>query len=176
MDIIAFDLATQTGWARYAPAGTIRFGSFRMPYTGPAVGLFLTVFRERIAELIEEGPDVIVFETPWVGSKTSQDTARKLMCLAGFLEFECHQFDIRCFEVNNAAVRKFFCGKGRAPRLEIKALVMNACLARGWSPRNDDEADALAVLDFALDKFGIEVPWSRVGGLFATVPGGTNGA
>ena len=167
MDILAFDLATQAGWARYAPAGAVRFGSFRMPSTGPAVGLFLATFQKRIAPLVDEAPDAIVFEAPWVGPNTSQDTARKLMCLAGFLEYECHRLNIRCFEVNNASVRKFFCGKGRAPRAEIKDLVMHACLARGWSPHNDDEADALAVLDFALHKFDVDVPWPRDGGIFA---------
>jgi hypothetical protein len=49
--------------------------------------------------------------------------------------------------------------------LALKAMTMEACRARGWDPENYDEADALAVLDYAAHVGRIPVPWS-VGGLF----------
>ena len=158
-DIAALDLATRTDWARWGPGAAVRHGSFTLPSTGPEVGRFLAAFDGRLASVLAVMPDLVVFETPWVGPATHQATARKLMCLAGFLEFFCHRAAIPCREVNNNTVRKHFCGKGNAPRREMKALVMQACRARGWQPANDDEADALAVLDFAAHACRLDVPW-----------------
>ena len=164
-DIVALDLATRTGWARWRADAEVSHGTVTLPKTGPDVGRFLAAFDDRLVSVLALAPDVVVFEAPWVGARTHQNTARKLMCLAGFLEFFCHRADIPCREVNNASVRKHFCGKGRAPRKELKHLVMQACRARGWTPANDDEADALAVLDFAAHVYALDVPWT-CGALF----------
>ena len=158
-DLLALDLTPHTGWARWRSGGEVRFGTIALPKSGPDIGRFLAAFDDRLVSVLAVAPDVVVFEAPWIGPNTHQDTARKLMCLAGMLEFVCHRAAIPCREVNNAAVRKHFCGKGRAPRAEMKRLVTQACRARGWQPANDDEADALAVLDFAAHVYRLEVPW-----------------
>ena len=44
---------------------------------------------------------------------------------------------------------------------------MEGCRARGLKPANDDEADAVAVLDYAAAVRGIKLPWGP-GPLFAT--------
>ena len=178
MQIICFDLATQTGWAKLA-GGDVTFGSFAMPRGDIDVGRFLAVFETCIRQIIPadvEPPVLVVFEMPWVGPKTHQMTARKLMGLAAFLEWYCRVkcFDpVECCEVNNAQVRKHFIGVGRAGRAELKRLTMDACQARGLRPANDDEADAIAVLDFAASVRGIQLPWGRrasVSGCAVSVP------
>ena len=158
-DIVALDLATSTGWARWKSGAKVRHGTIKMPKTGPDVGRFLSEFDYRLADLLTVAPDIIVFEAPWIGPNTHQATARKLMSLAGHVEFICFRSDIPVREVNNATVRKHFCGKGKASRNELKSLVMQACRARGWEPANDDEADALAVLDFAAHVYKLDAPW-----------------
>lgn len=136
-------------------------GWHKMPKTGADVGWFLDAFDTWVVGLLDfHQPALVVFEAPWVGSKidqqtgrvsqTHQDTARKLMCLAGHTEFVCRRAAIECREANNATVRKHFAGKGRAPRAELKRLTIEACRRRGWEPENDDEADALGLLDYAV--------------------------
>ena len=162
--IISFDLATQTGWAKLV-GGEVSFGSFAMPRGSVDVGRFLAAFQSYLSVIVPadiESPAIVVFEMPWIGPKTHQMTARKLMGLAAFLEWYCHAKcfdDVECCEVNNAAVRKHFLGVGRGSRRELKALTMDACQARGLKPANDDEADAISVLDYAASLRGIKLPW-----------------
>lgn len=148
--LLALDLATSTGFALRSANGLIQSGSQRFQ-KGLAVGPFLIAYERWLAEsLTVWQPEVVAFEAPWVGGVTHQDTARKLMCLAGVTEMACLKAPSvqRHFEANNASVRKHFLGKGRGDRKELKRLAIDACRARGWDPENDDEADALALLDY----------------------------
>ena len=133
-----------------------------MPKTGVDVGRFLCAFEDWLtADLMARTrPERVVFETAWVGPKTNQATARKLMGMAGEVEKICHRNGLMCVEANNASVRKHFIGKGRGTRDELKQMTIEACRARGWQPANDDEADALAILDYALRLWRIDVPWA----------------
>lgn len=175
--ILALDLATRLGWAYAGPAAMESWprtameaaampsppavsGWFRLPKTGPDVGWFLDAYHDFLTSSLDlHQPARVVFEAPWVGvkkdrhgnvSQTHQDTARKLLCLAGHTEFVCRRRRIAYREANNATVRKHFIGKGRGDRATLKRLTIDACKARGWSPENDDEADALGLLDYAV--------------------------
>lgn len=168
--ILALDLATRAGWAYASPAGiavwagtaleaaatppalgSVVYGSFTLPKSGSDVGWFLGAYDDWIAERLDfYRPALVAFEAPWIGPQTHQDTARKLMCLAGHTEFACRRAGVQCREANNASVRKHFIGKGRGDRKTLKRLTMDACRARGWSPDNDDAADALGLLDYAV--------------------------
>ena len=162
MNLLALDLASSSGWASYQPEGApiLSSGTLVLPKTGKDVGHFLFIFHVAIKQMIEDPrPGVVVYETPWIGPKTSQAVARKLMGLAGVLEMVCYERSITCREVNNATVRKHFIGKGRGQRAELKALTIAACEKRGWAPNNDDEADALAILDYAAHTMALNVPW-----------------
>ena len=165
--ILAFDLAENVGFAFWRPgANRVYSGSFRLPETGSDVGWYLTVFEKKAKELLTfHTPDLCVFEAPWVGPKTHQDTARKLLCLAGFTEFLCRKAGADYREAHNQSVKKHFLGRGNLPSKQAKRLCVEKCRELGWSPSNHDEADALAVLSYAFHLRKIEVPWS-VGGLF----------
>ena len=166
--LLTLDLATSTGWAAWRPGDSrVASGVVRMPKTGEDVGWFLDVFDARLRDLLTlHSPEMVVFEAPWIGPNTHQDTARKLLCLAGMTELVCRRAGLRYREANNASVRKHFIGKGRGDRRTLKDMTMRACQQRGWDPENDDEADALALLDYAAHVCRIPVPWS-CGGLFA---------
>jgi len=165
--LLTLDLATSTGWAFWHPgASRVASGVIRLPKTREDVGWFLDAFEERLKDLLTlHTPDTLVFEAPWVGPQTHQDTARKLLCLAGMTELICRRAGMRYREANNASVRKHFIGKGRGDRKSLKAMTMRGCQERGWDPQNDDEADALALLDYAAHVLKLQVPWS-VGSLF----------
>lgn len=167
--VLSLDLATNVGFAVYAPGAGIRSGTWRVAPPATGIGVFLHRFDEQLTERLRLfAPTYVIFEAPWVGPQTHQDTARKLLGLAGETERVCHREGLaerNVYEANNAAVRKHFCGKGRGPRAEMKDRVIRACRERGWAPESDDEADALAVLDYAIHWLRLPVSLP-VGGLF----------
>lgn len=161
-NILALDLASRFGYAKLRN-GEITYGSYLLPKTGEDVGRFLVAF-EDWARLFAPGVDLIIFEAPWVGEKTSQDTARKLLGLACMTEVVATRLEIVCREENNAVVRKFFIQKGRGERAELKKLTIERCRQLGWSPADDDAADALALLNYAMHLYS--VPGVKAGPLF----------
>lgn len=161
--LLALDLATVVGWAHCGlgyravtsleaqaidrPTGVLS-GSHRIAAPGVGIGGFLNAFDLWLSDLVTlHTPDILVFEAPILtGGQTSIDTARKLMCLAGVTELIAHRRQIPIVrEVNVSSVKKHWTGNGRAKKFEM----IDAARARGFAPRTDDEADALAAMDFA---------------------------
>jgi Holliday junction resolvasome RuvABC endonuclease subunit len=169
VSLLALDLATRLGWAFRSAERRVTHGSHKLPETAEDVGRFLNAYDLYLNDLITfHGPTIVAYEAPWVGPDTHQNTARKLLCLAGHTEFVCRRRQIECREGNIPAVRKHFIGKGNAKRDEAKRLTMEVCRRRGWSPKNDDEADALALLDYGMHT--LRLPGLDVGkGFFAGV-------
>ena len=152
--ILALDLSTNVGFAFWSAAYGIKSGHWRIAPPATPIGRFLQLYDAQLSErLAFFEPTIVVFEAPFVGTKTSQDVARKLMGLACITEYLCLKEGLEesnIYEVNNASVRRHFCGKGKGARAEMKDRVMKPCRDRGWEPANDDEADSLAVLDYAV--------------------------
>lgn len=166
--ILALDLATVTGWAHVSPLALASWpktaleaasmpglpfdvGTQQFPKTGTDVGRFADAFHNWLVSMIEERrPDSLVFEAPYADSKRHQQTARKLLGLAWHTEWCCLRMGVRCSEANMTEYRKHFTGVGQAKRERMKALVMESCRARGWEVADDNEADAMALLDFAV--------------------------
>ena len=163
------DLATSIGWAAWTPGQFPTWGTHVLPkclaLDGSAdIGRFLEEFEHfLVAFFMVQQPTHLCYEAPWVGPRTHQDTARKLLNMSGFLEYICRKYEVRCYEINNTIPRKHFTGKGRAPRKEMKAMVIDECRRRGFGPKNDDEADALAGLDYMAHRFDIETCWPARG-------------
>ena len=67
------------------------------------------------------------------------------MGLAAITEKVAHQRSIRAMEGHLQEVKRHATGNGRATKPEM----VRAALARGWNPHDDNEADALWLLDFA---------------------------
>ena len=154
--ILAIDLATSTGWAKWHKRVT-SFGTKVLPKAGENIGFYLFTFDEWLLVKIEEtAPALIVFDPPWVGPKTGQKTATCLFGLAGVLELRCLREGVQCREANNQEVLKHWTGKGGGKREEKKARTLAAAHTRGFHPRNDDEADALAILDYAAHCLGVK--------------------
>jgi len=172
--LLALDLATATGWAAFDPEADppVRFGRFRLPPTGKDVGRYLDGFHAYMVNLVRQSePNLIVFESPILPTETVDPqtgrkrhtaiaTLRKLYGLAAFTEWFAHRHSIQVFEANNKSVRKHFIGTGGAARQLAKRLTMEACKARGWDVEMDDEADALALMDYAVHCLRIPAPWA----------------
>ena len=163
-EVITLDLATSTGWARLR-GDEITYGTYRLPSTGKDLGRFLVPFHDWLM-LFAQGADHVFFEAPYSGK--SQDAARKLFALAAMTEYVCHKLEVNCWDENISTVTKHFCGRCPPRRDEKKALTIWTCKAMGWNPKNDDEADALALLHLAVHKLRLKVKLP-VGGVFGRV-------
>jgi hypothetical protein len=170
--VIALDLATVLGFAvgplAAAPApsplemaaGTRipppLFGSRRIAPKGVSLGAFGASYRDWLGDMITvHAPALVIFEAPFVGGKTSQAVARKLMGLAFETEVVCYERGLRCMEANMADVRTHFLGKKRPGRRDaIKDATVARCRALGWMVTTDDEADACALYDYTVAVLG----------------------
>lgn len=146
--VLALDLATNIGMAIGDPRELPAHRSFTLPSTGDDVGRFLDAFDIWLSDTITvERPTICAFEAPIIhAGKTSYLTARKLMCLAGHTEFVLRRRDVPCFEGNVTQVKKFFAGSGRAQKGDVMAVARRL----GLDPKNDDEADAVALFAFTV--------------------------
>lgn len=151
--ILALDLSSATGWAAGSPGETPRAGTRRIGRPGQRIGAFLDIFDRWLSDQITvHQPAVLIFEAPILtAGKTSIDTARKLMCLAGVTELIAFRREIpRVFEADSSTVTKFFTGRGSYGNRDAKkAAVMEQCRQLGWQPCDDNAADALALWRWA---------------------------
>lgn len=168
VNVLCLDLATVTGWAvadsatypRLIPlqanidkppkpqSGVV---TFRGGADKESLGQFFWAFNEWLIAMCENfGVDCLVFEQPFVGPRTNQTTARKLFGMAGAVETIAHARDATCFQANISRVRKHFIGF-TAGRASVKAATIQACQNRGWQVADDNEADALATLDWFMN-------------------------
>lgn len=169
--VLALDLARTLGWAAWRRDKGIIFGSHRMPPAGSNLARYLADYNQWLRRaLMKMQPDAVAFETPWIGPQTHQATARQLMCLAGMTEWICGDWGLdsaNVHECNNSTVRKHFCGMGAGKREKLKKLTMDRCRLYGFAPKDDNEADAIAILDYYLHFRGVGLKDIAVGPLFA---------
>lgn len=162
--VLALDLARQTGFAALRPDGSVASGSKALGPDDMRIGPLLSNYAEWLrCRIIEHMPDVIYYEQPWVGPKTHQKTALMLIGLAALTEMVGHQQRVMVRPALNPTAVKHFTGSGGGKREVRKARVMAECLARGWRPETQDEADAMAILDYARAQLGDPQPRAALG-------------
>lgn len=152
---MSLDLAKLTGWATISPAGALASGVAKIGRTGCTDGEFFAAYHGFLADfLMIENPKFVGFEAPLLrgsdasGKATSNvQTAFRLMGLAAITVMKCELMGIpNVWPVNYSSVKAHFTGHGHCTKLQV----VEACRARGWTPKDDNEADALAHLDFIL--------------------------
>lgn len=166
--VLALDLARVTGWAVGTPSGVERFGTHEFVQTRSfgEYGMAARMTFRRMLSTIK--PDLVVFEQPilragkiktrgngraFVASIDTPEKLRKIYGLPFELAVESFRAEIEIDEANIGQVRSFFL-MGKVPRttIECKLAVKVMCRRRGWQIRDDNEADALAVLAWKLSK------------------------
>jgi crossover junction endodeoxyribonuclease RuvC len=153
MRILALDLASCTGWACGSTSeGVLEHSSYQLPKTGEDVGMFLAYFRKWLESTIARNrPGELIFESPILPRKTNIITLRKLYSLAGRTEEIAYDLHLKCREENIGKICTHFLGRGYPAKGEPrKRATMTQCRARGWTVKDDNDADALALLDYAL--------------------------
>jgi hypothetical protein len=145
--LLALDLGQQTGWALRAASGLITSGSHGFkPGRFEGGGMPLLRFAGWLSELHgRAGPlGRVMFEE--VRAHKGTAAAHTYGAFLGQLSAWCESHGVAYQGVPVATIKKHATGKGNAG----KDLVIAAMRAKGYSPADDNEADALAILHWAL--------------------------
>lgn len=149
--LLALDLGTNTGWAMRGHDGLITTGtaSFK-PGRYDGGGMRYLRFTNWLTELDRlSGPiSAIWFEE--VRRHAATDAAHIYGGLLATLASWCEQRRIPYQGVPVGTIKRHVTGKGNAG----KQAVIEAVRARGFSPADDNEADAIAILLWALETKG----------------------
>ena len=145
--ILALDLGTTTGWALMTRDGSITSGteSFK-PHRFEGGGMRFLRFKRWLTEIKQtsNGIDAVYFEE--VRRHLGVDAAHAYGGFMAHLTAWCEHHQIPYQGVPVGTIKKHATGKGNASKGEMIA----AAKARGHLPADDNEADALALLHYAL--------------------------
>ena len=145
--ILALDLGTTTGWALRGRDGHITSGSesFR-PQRFEGGGMRYLRFKRWLTDIKQcaDGLDWVVFEE--VRRHAGVDAAHAYGGFMAHLTAWCEHHGIPYQGVPVGTIKKHATGRGNARKEEMLA----AARARGHTPADDNEADALALLHWAL--------------------------
>lgn len=145
--ILALDLGSRTGWAVLPRSGRIASGvaEFR-PGRFEGAGMAFLRFEKFLADLHRDaGPfGAVVFEE--VRAHAGTLAAQVYGGFLAHLTAWCERNRAPYLGVAVATIKRHATGKGNAP----KADVIHAMRARGFTPSDDNEADALALLAWAI--------------------------
>ena len=151
--VLALDLGTTTGWALSLPDRSVTHGyvSFK-PQRFEGGGMRYLRFRRWLDELLAttapkgaaSGLDAVYFEE--VRRHLGVDAAHAYGGFLATLTSWCEHQKIPYQGVPVGTIKRHVTGKGNAGKTEM----VSAIRARGYMVADDNEADALAVLDWAL--------------------------
>ena len=149
--VLALDLGSTTGWALRSRDGSITSGTMTFrPSRFEGGGMRYLRFRAWLDEIAKLGGpiDRIAFEE--VRRHVSTDSSHVYGGLLATLTAWAEQSVIPYQGVPVGTIKRFATGKGNAG----KDAIIAAIKARGFHPTDDNEADALAILLWAIDAQG----------------------
>ena len=150
--ILALDLGTQTGWALLTRDGMINSGSESFkPGRFEGGGMRFLRFKRWLTEIKQSADelDAVYFEE--VRRHAGVDAAHAYGGFMAHLTAWCEHHDIPYQGVPVGTIKKHATGKGNAGKEDMIA----ALVKKGFVPADDNEADALALLHWAIAQ---EVP------------------
>jgi hypothetical protein len=149
--MLALDLGTSTGWALQTGDDFISSGCMSFKHTRfDGGGMRFLRFRRWLEQLdIDAGPiGAIHFEE--VRRHIGTDSAHVYGGLLAVLTSWCEEHLVAYQGVPVGTIKRFIAGKGNAD----KAAVIDAVRQRGFAPVDDNEADAIAILLWAIETKG----------------------
>lgn len=170
--IVGLDLATVTGLAFWS-TGMERPRSLRlqMPSGEEWNGRAFRKLYESlwsVHQIVGEDYPIhkIYFEQPintHMVKNTGAQAIRRAVGWATVCEMFADVIGVPCLEVPISSWRQNFFKAGRGiPRAEAKRAAMARCRELGWYPEDDNCADALGILNYALTVCeGVTVPWAE---------------
>jgi len=155
MKILAIDPAATCGWAiadggEYAASGTWDLSTRR----DESAGMKLLRLESKLVEVAKAGVGLVVYETP------ALHTPHRLALVShakfvGVIERFCTRRSINYRGYAPTEIKKHITGKGNAKKPDVVACIV----AKGYTPADDNEADAIALMLLALSEYGTEVPF-----------------
>lgn len=145
--VLALDLGQHTGWALRQRDGLVMSGTSGFkPGRFEGGGMSMLRFAAWLSELhASAGPlSVVYFEE--VRAHKGTAAAHTYGAFLGQLSAWCEAHAVAYQGVSVATIKRHATGKGNAG----KELVISAMRAKGFDPGDDNEADALAILQWAL--------------------------
>jgi Holliday junction resolvasome RuvABC endonuclease subunit len=126
-----------------APAEEITHGSVQLPAREGEGAVFWTYENWLMDALARWQPRLVVYEAPFLDhKKTSMQTATRLIGLGVITVKCCYEAKVyRVENVENAVVKKFATGSGRAEKIDV----IKAVRRFGFDVDEDNEADAIAI-------------------------------
>ena len=151
--ILALDLGSRTGWALRGATGAIASGTqeFR-PGRFEGAGMSFVRFTRWLDDIAGNAVPIrtVVFEE--VRAHAGTLAAQVYGGFLAHLTAWCERNDVPYLGVPVATIKRHAAGKGNASKDDV----IKAVRARGYAPKDDNEADALAILDWAIS--------NRIGG------------
>jgi Holliday junction resolvasome RuvABC endonuclease subunit len=144
--VLTLDLGTTTGWALRTGDGMIASGtvSFR-PSRYDGGGMRYLRLRAWLDQVAIDAGAIATIHFEEVRRHVGTDAAHLYGGFLATLTAWCEQRGIAYQGAPVATIKRFIAGKGNAD----KAAVLAAVRARGFSPADDNEADAIAILLWA---------------------------
>ena len=152
MNILALDLGSRTGWAMRQPGTVVSgFADFKNGrYEGG--GMRYLRFKQWLNQTRAAAGDVHAVYFEEVRRHAGTDAAHVYGGLLGILTAWCEQHNIPYCGVPVGTIKKHATGKGNADKA---AMVAAAQKLMGRVVTDDNEADALCILHYALQTEGV---------------------
>ena len=149
--ILSLDLGTTTGWAVRLPGGSIESGStsFR-PSRYDGGGMRYLRFRGWLQGIAADAGTVAAIYFEEVRRHLGTDAAHLYGGFLATLTAWCEQRRIPYEGAPVGSIKRFITGRGNAD----KQAVLEAVRSRGFHPKDDNEADAIAILLWAIGTHG----------------------
>ncbi len=143
--ILALDVATHCGWAIDHDV----YGVWNLtPRRDESIGMRLIRFRSKLHEIIVgENINLVVFERPGGQHKGAIIVQAELQ---GQVKVICEDLNVEYRGYSSQEIKKFATGKGNSGK---PAMIAAAKAKIGYLGDNDNEADALWLLELAKDEY-----------------------
>ena len=151
--LLALDLGTTTGWALRGSDGHITSGSESFkPQRFEGGGMRFLRFKRWLTEVKNTGDGIDCLHFEEVRRHVSTDAAHAYGGFLATLTAWCEHHQIPYQGVPVGTIKKHATGKGNAG----KEAVISAVTALGHQPADDNEADALALLHWAIAQHALD--------------------
>lgn len=144
--ILALDLGAKTGWACRCSDGSTLKGLYTHKQSRFEGGGIRYVHFQSFLEQCHPRPDCVYFEA--VRAHAGVDAAHAYGGYLATLMSWCERHCIPYEGVGVGTIKKHATGKGNAS----KADMIDAMIRQGYFPKDDNEADALALLLYVIDQ------------------------
>ncbi len=148
LTILSLDLGTHTGWALHPVDGMITSGTEHFkPQRFEGGGMRYLRFKRWLTEIKQTVDTINAVYFEEVRRHVGVDAAHAYGGFLATLTAWCEHHQIPYQGVPVGTIKKHATGKGNASKDEM----ISAVIKRGFNPGDDNEADALALLHWALD-------------------------